>query len=326
MPNFIVLATAPDLIESSKQILVDGGAELHFMPAPVTEDSLIQAFSRIPVEAVFMSGSPPFTERVLQAAPHLRIIAKRGAGVDSVDMVAATKRRVTVTIAAGANANAVAEHALTMMLSLVRELRGWESDLQKRLWRDSRAAVREFSEIRVGVVGFGAIGRRTAELAQACGAKVVIHTRSPVPCPTGMELDYDFNRFIRNVDILSLHCPLNKTTRNMIGKKELSLMKSGAIFINTARGGLVDETALALALTNGRLAGAGLDTFAVEPIVPSNPLIGLNNVICTPHSAGITNNATTRVCDSAATNIVKYFKNIPLDNGCAVNPETLSNS
>ena len=324
MPPFAVLVTAPDTTEYAKRLLTEAGAILHFMPMPITEQALIARFSATPIDAVFMSGSPPLTAPALKAAPQLRVISKRGAGVDSLAMQTATAQGIAVMVAIGANADAVAEHALAMMLSLIRELPGFDRDLRKGLWRDSRPPVREFRGQMVGIVGYGAIGRRTAALAQACGAEVVIHTRSPVTCPAGMRTEPDFARLLGEVDILSMHCPLNDATRNLIGRAEFEKMKPGALLINTARGGLVDEAALVDALKSGKLAGAGLDTFAVEPATPDNPLFALPNVLCTPHAAGVTANATERVCTTAAENIVRYFRGEPAASGSLLNPAVLT--
>ncbi len=326
MQQFSVLVTEPDTLPGAKEILLNAGATLHFMARPITEAALIRHFTQTPIDAVFMSGSPPLSGPVLQAANTVKVISKRGAGIDSADMKTATALGIAVMVANGANADAVAEHALAMMLSLSREFPGFDRDLRKGHWRDSRPPVQEFRGRIVGIVGYGAIGRKTAHLAHACGAQVVIHTRSNIECPPGMQVERDFERLLSSVDILSLHCSLNDSTRKLIGRAALAHMKPDALLINTARGGLIDEPALVDALRNGKLAGAGLDTFAVEPATPDNPLFALANVLCTPHAAGVTANALSLVCTTAARNIVSYLQGAPYAPADLLNPEVLANS
>jgi D-3-phosphoglycerate dehydrogenase len=147
-----------------------------------------------------------------------------------------------------------------------------------------------------------------ARLAAAFGAHVVAHSRSAIADPGGAEVEPDLESLLRRVDILSLHCPLTKETRGMIGAAQLRLMRPGALLINTARGALVDEPALVDALKSGHLGGAGLDTYAAEPPDPKNPLLALDNVICTPHIAGATKESLLRTGTIAAANIVRHLR------------------
>jgi D-3-phosphoglycerate dehydrogenase len=173
----------------------------------------------------------------------------------------------------------------------------------------------------VGIVGYGQIGERTAKLAQACGAAVVVHTRSAVTLPQGMVLETGFDRLLESVDILSLHCPLTEKTRGMIGAAQFARMKPGALLINTARGPVVDEPALVAALRSGHLAGAGLDTYAVEPPDPANPLFALPQVIVTPHIAAATTDAMVRMGTIAANNINSWLRGEVYDPRNFLNPQ-----
>jgi len=270
---------------------------------------------------VLLRGSPPFTARVLAAAPGLRIIAKHGAGVDSVDIVAATKHGIAVMVAGGANADAVAEHALAMMLALSRELPRFDRDTRSGAWRDLNRFVRDFRVRSVGILGYGQIGERTARLAQACGAQVVVHSRSAPELPAGMSFEPDLDCLLERVDILSLHCPLTDRTRGLIGAAQFARMKPGALLVNTARGPVVDEPALVEALAGGRLAGAGLDTYAVEPPDPANPLFALPNVLVTPHVAAATTDAMVRMGTIAASNIISWLRGEVYDHRNFLNPQ-----
>jgi D-3-phosphoglycerate dehydrogenase len=321
MSKPVVLITSSAMSELGQKILRDAGAELVFMEGPVTEAAMLAQFAHHRITAAILRGPAPFTAAVLAAAGDLKIISKYGAGVDSVDIEAATARGIALMITSGANADAVAEHALALMLSLARELPRFDRELRKGVWKDPAYLVRDFRDRTVGIVGYGHIGQRTARLAGACGARVVIYSRSGFEPPQGMEREENLERLLGRVDILSLHCPLTDQTRGMFGEKQLQMMKPGALLINTARGRLIDEAALVAALKSGRLAGAGLDTFAVEPPDPANPLFSMPNVICTPHIAPSTTGAAAQMGAIAANNIVSYLRGEIYDAQNFLNPE-----
>ena len=317
MSGFSVLVTAPQLADEAQRILLGAGARLVFMDDPVSEDSLIERLSSAPVDAIILRGSRPITARVMAAAPRLRIIAKNGAGVDSVDIEEATRRGIAVVVAGGANADAVAEHAIALMLALVRDLARLDRKLRDGGWETTAYQGRDFRDSVVGIVGYGSIGRRTAGLAAALGARVVVHRRSGDA--DGFEVEPDFDGLLSRVDILSLHCPLSERTRGLVGRRELSLMKPGALLVNTARGAVIDEPALVDALRSGHLGGAGLDTFAAEPIAADHPLLALDNVILTPHVAGVTRNAALRVATMTASQVVDFLQGRAVAPGNVVN-------
>lgn len=315
-----VLVTGKTLCDPAQQLLRDAGCVLDFMGHPVTEAEMLEAFAAKPYVASILRGPAPYTPRVLDAAKALRIISKHGAGVDSVDIDHATSRGIAVMVAGGANADAVAEHALAMMLSLCRELPKYDASFRQGVWKDQNYAVRDFKGRTVGIVGYGHIGRRTARLAAACGAHVLVLSRRRLDLPAGMAQAEDLAALLPRVDILSLHCPLTPETRGMIGAKELALMRPGGLLINTARGNVVDEAAVIAALQSGHLAGAGLDTFAKEPPDRANPLFGMPQVIVTPHIASATTDASIQMGVIAAENIVSYLHGAVYDAGNFLNP------
>lgn len=318
-----MLVTAATVSELAQKLLRDGGADIEFMPGLVDEDALVRALARVDVAAMLLRGSPPLTERVFAAARGLKIVAKHGAGVDSVDMASATRHGIAVMVAGGANADAVAEHALTLMLCLAREVPRFDRETRGGAWRDLKHFTREFHTLVVGIVGYGQIGERTARLARACGAQVLVHTRSRPALPEGMVLEPDLDRLLERVDILSLHCPLTAKTRGMIGAAQFARMKPGALVVNTARGPVIDEAALVAALQSGKLGGAGLDTFAVEPPDAANPLFALPNVLVTPHIAAATTDAMVRMGTIAANNIISYLRGEVYEKRNFLNPEVL---
>jgi D-3-phosphoglycerate dehydrogenase len=325
MSKFNVLVTGSAVSEQARKLLRDAGAEVVFMQTPPDEMALLSEFSRRKTAAVLLRGPAPFTPAVFAAATDLKIIAKHGAGIDSVDLESATAHGVAVMVTNGANADAVAEHALALMLSLVRELPRFDREMRKGVWKDQAYAVRDFRGRTVGIVGYGHIGQKAARLASACGASVVIHSRTRVEPPPGMAWEDHLDRLLGRVDILSLHCPLTDRTKGMIGEKELRLMKPGALLINTARGKLIDEPALVAALKAGQLAGAGLDTFATEPPDAGNPLFSLPNVVCTPHIASSTTDAALQMGTIAAQNIISYLRGEIYDHSNFINPAVFKN-
>jgi D-3-phosphoglycerate dehydrogenase len=321
MSRYTVLVTAQHLVPEAQQILRDAGARIEFMDEPITENALIERLGADPVDAVLMRGSKPFTARVLDAAHGLKIIAKNGAGVDSVDLPAAAQRGIAVAVAAGANADAVAEHSVALMLSLVRNLSGLDRKVRSGGWEGTAYQGRDFRGSIVGIVGYGSIGRSTACLAAALGADVIVYDAARSEADA-FELEANFDRLLGRVDILSLHCPLTEQTRGLLGRREFALMKPGALLVNTARGAIVDEAALVESLRNGHLGGAGLDTFELEPIAADNPLLALDGVLLTPHVAGVTRNAALQVATKTARNIVDALAGRPLPPGHLITAPT----
>jgi D-3-phosphoglycerate dehydrogenase len=286
----------------------------------VSEQRLIEELAKQPVQAILMRGNPPVSVAVLDAAPELRVIAKHGAGVDSVDLAAATARKVLVMVAGDANAPAVAELTLGCILALGRELEPLSARVRSGQWDRGNYHGRELRGRTLGLIGFGRIGRRVAELARCFGMRVVVLTHSPESItPALAERAVSLDALLASCDIVSLHCPLTAETRGMMDRRAFAMMKPGALFINTARGALVDEAALADALTSGRLAGAALDTLAEEPPAPGSPLLSAPNLIITPHIAGQTGAAVERMGIAAAENIVAVLTGGTVDRANVVN-------
>jgi len=232
----------------------------------------------------------PVTAVVIDAALRLKLIQKIGIGVNTIDLGAARRRGVAVCNMPGTNTQAVAEMTLLLMLATLRGLarlddltrigKGWELD--PKISDDFG----ELSGRTVGLVGFGAVGRRLVPMLQAIGAKVVYTSRRPAADSPIAFLP--FRELLPVADLLSLHLPLTAETTGMMGAAAFAAMKRGSVLINTARGPLVDETALCAALTSGHLRGAGLDVFSREPVSPDDPLLRLPNVVVTPHLAWLT--------------------------------------
>ena len=229
-------------------------------------------------------SSSRFTAETFAACPKLRMLSLWGTGTDHVDLAAAARHGVTVNNTPGVAAVAIGEHCLMLMLAVARRIVDVDARVRRGEW--PRAQVAQMHGKTAGVIGLGAIGRQFAHLARAIGMNVITWTMNPKP-----ELGFphvELEELYRRSDVVSLHLRLSDQTKGMIGREQLALMKPSAILLNTARGPIVDEAALCQALSSGRLAGAGLDVFEVEPL-PDNALVKtLANVVLTPHSAGAT--------------------------------------
>ena len=252
----------------------------------------------------YIAGLDYITADVIRRAPaSLKVISRYGAGVDRVDLEAAKEKGIAVTNTPGTNAIAVCELAFGLMLSLARSIPRLDSAVKKSEWPRNDGT--ELAGKTLGIVGFGAIGKNLATRARAFGMRVVAfdpYFDQAFASQHGVE-QKTLDETIELADFLSLHVPLTKETKYMIGEQAIARMKKGAFIINTARGGLVDETAAANALKSGQLGGIGLDAYEVEPVTDS-PLLGLDHVVMTPHTGAHTNEAIAGMGIMAAQNMI----------------------
>ncbi len=252
-------------------------------------------------------SSSRFTAEVFAACPHLKLLSLWGTGTDNVDLAAAARHGVTVTNTPGVAAISIAEHCLMLMLAVARRIVDVDHRVRRGEW--PRAQTSQMHGKTLGIVGLGAIGRQFARLGQAIGMNVIAWTMHPKP-----ELGFphvELGDLYRQSDVISLHLRLSDQTAGMFATPEFELLKPSAILINTARGGLVDEPALLAALVSGRIAGAGLDVFAVEPLPADSPLKLLPNVVLTPHSAGVTPETVEAGLQLSIDNVVNWLAGSP---------------
>ncbi|MCK8784532.1 hydroxyacid dehydrogenase [Roseomonas sp. NAR14] len=275
---------------------------------------------------VALGPNTRFADPELDAAPGMKVVARLGVGFDAVDVPALTARRVPLMVVGIANATSVAEQAFYMMIEIAK--RGAELDrrVKQGLWHDRKGPLpRELAGHTVLVVGFGRIGTRLAPRCRAFGMRVLVH--DPYVSPeaireAGYEPAPDLDAALAEADHVSLHCPRNRETEGMFDAARLARMKPGAVLVNTARGGIVDEAALHDALVSGHLAGAGIDVFVEEPAKAGHPLMALPNVVLSPHMAGVTEESMAAMAAATARNILGVLDGAPnRDN--AVNPEVL---
>lgn len=267
------------------------------------------------------------TRKVVDAAPLLEVVSRHGVGYDAVDVAALTERGIPLTIAVDGNAVSVAEHTLMMMLALARGTFAYDSATRAGDF-DFRRKPRshDLAGKALLIIGFGRIGSRVARRALAFEMDVHVYDpcleHGPVRDAGCVALD-DYRPRLGEMDVVTVHCPLTAETAGMIGREALAAMRPSAYLINTARGGIVDEQALYDALVQGRLAGAGLDVFALEPAPADCPLFGLDNVVVTPHCAGVTRESAVRLARGAAENVLAAFAGV-LARGVVVNHEVLA--
>lgn len=264
-----------------------------------------------------------FDAEVLAALPDLKHLAILGTGTDNVDLEAATKHGIVVTNTPGASTISVAELAITLMFAAARHVATADRAIRSGRWQHIQGI--ELRGKTIGVVGLGAIGQEVAFMARAFGMRVVAWSLTKDEeraRRVGAEL-VELDELLKVSDVVSLHLRASPQTNGIIGARELSLMKPTAILVNTGRGALVDEAALAEALASGRLGAAGLDAFVQEPLPSESPLTKLDNVVLTPHFAWVTAEATGRLRRMPVDNLIAFFEGRPVN---VVNPVVLKKS
>jgi len=248
-------------------------------------------------------STDPFDADVLERCPELRVIARVGVGVDSIDLDAATARGVAVTITPGANEVTVADHAVALMLSALRRICMHDAAVRRGEWnRTGEHTAWLLTGKTVGLVGYGRTGRLVAERLRGFGVRLLVSDPAAAARDDEVEL-VELADLLAAADVVSLHVPLAPGTRGLIGAEQLALMRSHTVLVNTSRGGVVDELALAEALRTGRLRAAALDVFADEPPVGS-PLLELPNVTLTPHVSGLSTDSIAEMTRRATASVI----------------------
>ncbi|MDE2604807.1 MAG: hydroxyacid dehydrogenase [Burkholderiales bacterium] len=240
---------------------------------------------------------------VMDAAPSLRVISKHGSGTDTIDKEAANARGIEVRAAAGANAAAVAEQAMALLLACAKSVVHLNDRMHAGHWDKATHKSLELHGRTIGLVGLGAIGQRFARMCDAMGMKVIGFDPFARNVPDYIRV-VDLATIWRESDAISLHCPLTADNRNMLNAQTLAACKRGVILVNTARGGLIDEAALLDAVHSGQVGSAGLDSFAVEPMTAPHPFHGERNIVLSPHIGGVTGDAYVNMGVAAAKNVL----------------------
>ena len=268
----------------------------------------------------------PFTARIVGAAPRLRVVSRHGVGYNNVDVPALTAAGIPLTVTGTANSVTVAEHSLFFMMSLAKHGALFDREVRKGNWgiRFENTAI-DLAGRKVLILGFGRIGQLLVKRCLAMDMEVFVHdpyADGGAIREAGAEPAADWRPLLPELDFLSVNCPKTDETTGMVGAAELAAMKPTAYVVNTARGGIVDEPALVDALRRRVIAGAAIDAFEVEPATADNPLFGLDNILVTPHSAGVTEESMFRMGAACAQNVVDCFDG-KLDPANIVNREVL---
>jgi D-3-phosphoglycerate dehydrogenase len=293
---------SPEAVERLRARGIDVEVRLGLAP-----DRLAESMARF--DGLLIRSATRVTGALLEAAPRLRVIGRAGVGVDNVDLAAATRRGVLVVNTPGGSSVAVAELALGLLLALVRHLPAASASVKAGRWEKKRFQGRELSGKTLGVVGIGNVGSALVARAQGMGMKVIAFDPFIAPeaaSRMGARL-VELEALWGEADVVSLHVPLTDQTRNLVGREVLARMRPGALLLNCARGGLVDEAALAEALTAGRIGGAAFDVFAEEPPPPEHPLLKLDNFVCTPHLGASTEEAQSAVAIAVAEQVAAFL-------------------
>ncbi|MBS7541712.1 hydroxyacid dehydrogenase [Ancylobacter oerskovii] len=316
-----VLMTARTLAPPGVALLEEAGCSLSFLPGE-TAAELAEAVRSVPYDAI-ISRTLALPGELIEAAPALRLIARHGVGYNNVDLASATRRGIPVLVADAGNGQSVAELTVGLALAAARRIAVLDAGIRAGRW-DRAQAGQQLAGRTAGLVAFGAISRRVAVMLRAIGMRIVVHDPHIADrARHDVEWADTLDDLLAASDLVSLHCPLTPETRHLIGPAQIARLRRGAILVNTARGGLVDEAALVEALASGRLAGAGLDTFEDEPLPAGHPFLALPNVVLTPHMGGSTDAALDAVAVSAARNVIDVLIDRKIDRRLLVNPAVL---
>jgi len=299
-----ILVTGADLAPQAVKLLE--GHELVYAGKTPTEDDLV-ALCRAhdPVAIIVRYGK--VGAAVMDAAPSLKVISKHGSGTDTIDKVAAQARGIEVVAAVGANAAAVAEQALALLLACAKSVVPLDARMHAGHWDKATHKSLELGGRTIGLIGLGAIGLRFARMVDALGMRVLGFDPYAKNLPVHVQAA-DLATIWAESDVVSLHCPLTDENRGLLNADTLARCKRGVIVVNTARGGLIDEEALLAAVRSGQVFMAGLDSFAVEPMTAGHPFQGEKNIVLSPHIGGVTSDAYVNMGVGAAKNLLQVLE------------------
>ena len=300
----VFLVTGADLAPQAQALLTD--FEVIYAGKTPTEDDVVALCRQHDPVAIIVRYSK-VGAAAMDAAPSLRVISKHGSGTDTIDKVVAQARGIRVVAAVGANAAAVAEQALALLLACAKSVVTLDQRMHAGHWDKSTHKSIELDGRTIGVVGLGAIGLRFARMAHAMGMRVLGFDPYAQQLPDFIQ-PVDLDTLWRESDAISLHCPLTADNAQLINASTLAACKPGVIIVNTARGGLVDEAALLAAVRSGHVGSAGLDSFVVEPMAAPHPFHGEARIVLSPHIGGVTADAYVKMGVAAAQNALAVLQ------------------
>lgn len=324
-----ILVTGPGLAASATKFLEERGYTPIHTP-PYADSEVIAGLLRETQAVGIISRMGRLDAETLDAGlPYLKVIAKHGVGVDNIDIEAAAQRNLPVVVATGANAISVAEHSIALMLSTVKRVLPLDNSLRAGRWEKPGFSGVELANKNMGLFGMGAIAQATAKMAKGFGLNLFgydPYASDAVFAEYGVTRCDSIETLLEKSHVLSLHCPLTEQTREIINAENIARMPKGSYIVNTARGGLIDEAALVAAIQSGHLAGAGLDTFAVEPPTADHPFLKEDAIVVTPHIGGVTTEGSTRVSEDAVAGVVAIVEGERLPAHRIINRKLLADS
>lgn len=301
-----IVVTGADLASTAVELLKD--FELVYAgKSPQPEEVLALCKKHNPVAILLRYGK--VSAEMMDAAPALKVISKHGSGTDTIDKAAAAQRGIKVVAAAGANAAAVAEHALASLLACAKSTVHLNERMHSGHWDKATFKTLELNGKTIGLVGLGAIGLRFAKMCDAIGMRVIGFDPYASHLPDYIQA-VDLKTIWKESDVISLHCPLTEENKDLLNKDTLSLCKDGVIIINTARGGLINEADLLNAINNGKVSMAALDSYAVEPMTAGHVFQGCKHILLSPHIGGVTGDAYINMGVGAAKNILSVLSQV----------------
>lgn len=305
-----ILVTAADLAPQALALL--DSYDVVYAGKTPTEDDIVALCRRHDPIAIIVRYSK-VGPSAMDAAPSLKVISKHGSGTDTIDKAAAAERGIAVVAAPGANATAVAEQAMALLLACAKSVVALDARMHAGHWDKATHKSGELAGKTLGLVGLGAIGRRVVRMANSMDMRVIGFDPYASDLPeyvTRVDLDTIWHES----DAISLHCPLTDENRSLLNERTLAQCKRGVLVVNTARGGLIDEDALLRAVRSGQVKAAGLDSFSNEPMPPGHPFQSEPNIILSPHIGGVTQEAYVKMGVSAAENVLAVLRQAAIRN------------
>lgn len=310
------------IVVADAETVVGNGIDLEFLKefGEVVEYDLTsseQLIDRLQGADAVICNKVQITAQVMEACPTLKYIGLFATGYNNIDVAYAAAHGVTVCNVPGYSTEAVAQHTFSLLLGVTNRVHEYTATVAEGDWVRSRTfsyfpiPLSELNGKTIGIVGYGAIGRRVGDMARAFGMRVLVCGRRPIP-DTDVE-QVPFDQLLERSDVVTMHCPLNADSEGMMNREAFAKMKEGAIFINTSRGGLVEEQALREALDSGHLLGAGIDVLQVEPMTPDCPLLGAPNLLITPHIAWAGLETRRRLMGVVAENLRRFIAGDPIN-------------
>ncbi|UYQ73532.1 hydroxyacid dehydrogenase [Pelagibacterium flavum] len=304
--SYTILVTAPSLHPAGLKQLQARGCSVDFIDLDIGAPELHAKLAARPYDGI-ISRTVRLSAEGFDACPSLAAVSRHGVGLSNVDVGAASERNIAVFHTPGANAQAVAEYTFALLLACVRRIVRFDGSVRSGQWTRTGDGT-QLQGKTIGLVGFGRIARKVAQLARSFEMKVIAFDPAMERGWDGdVEIFDSLNDMLKSCAVLSLHCPAKLGAPPIIGRAELYELPRGSVVINTARGELIDEMALYNALETGQVAGAGLDTFAVEPVASDNPLLSHPNTVVSPHIAGSTPEALAAMARGSVENLLSYL-------------------